>query len=111
MYIENKGDEGIVGFGRIGRVEFSKTGKTIYYKGLKLEMYSGYKSNYIDNNTGNTFWISGCKKSGIDSLYPGVIEIDEDVREEYWTKIRMKPECKNMKAFRSEGKYSKRRPK
>jgi len=32
MYIENKGDEQIIGFGRIGRVSFSKTGKTIYYK-------------------------------------------------------------------------------
>ncbi len=29
MYIENKGDDGIVGPARIGRVTFSKTGKSL----------------------------------------------------------------------------------
>ena len=32
MYIESKGD-GITGPARIGRVTFSKSGKTLYYRG------------------------------------------------------------------------------
>ena len=47
MYIEYKGDS-IAGQGRIGLVEFSKTGKTIYYDGKSLQslsanLTSGYK--------------------------------------------------------------------
>ena len=111
MYIENKGDEDIIGIGRIGLVDFSKTGKTVYYKGHKLEKYNGYKSNFIDNESGNTYWISGCKKNGNDTLYPGTIEIDDDIRERYWTEIRQQPDSKNIRSIRSEGKYSKRKPK
>ena len=48
MYIENKGDEQIIGFGSIGRVSFSKTGKIIYHKRMTLEKYQGFKSNYIN---------------------------------------------------------------
>jgi hypothetical protein len=36
MYIEFKGD-GIAGPARIGRVSFSKSGKSIYYKNKKYE--------------------------------------------------------------------------
>lgn len=35
MYIEYKGED-IVGPARIGRVTFSKTGKSIYYKGKEF---------------------------------------------------------------------------
>ena len=55
--------------------------------------------------------VSGCKKRGDDTLYPGIIEIDEDVREEYWVKIRNQPDKVHLTSVRSEGKYSKRRPK
>jgi hypothetical protein len=34
-----------------------------------------------------------------------VIEIDEDVREEYWSEIRKMPEEKNRKKIRCPGKY------
>lgn len=54
--------------------------------------------------------ISNCKKNGNDTLYPGVIEIDKDVREEYRTTIRQQPENAHLTKFRSEGKYAKRRP-
>jgi hypothetical protein len=34
MFVENKTDgDGLTGPSRIGRVRFSKTGKTIYYRG------------------------------------------------------------------------------
>lgn len=109
MYIEYKGD-GLAGQGRIVRVHFSKTGKTIYYNGKSLQsLKGGYKANYFDIDTGEEYWISGCKKGGDDTLYPAIIEIDEEVREEYWTQIRNRPDLVNQTSFRSEGKYSKRK--
>jgi hypothetical protein len=112
MYIECKGGgfierpgytdlvEGdLTGPARIGRVTFSKTGATMYYKGHSLKSLkgSGFKSNFFDIETGEHFWISGPKRNGEDALYATNIPaaIDEDVREEYWTEIRKLPEHKN----------------
>ena len=93
MYIEFKGDE-LEGEARIGRVTYSKTGKTIYYRGKSFQSLkgAGYKANYYDRDTGETYWISGPKVRGGDRLYgsPGVA-IDEDVRVEYWLTIRKAP--------------------
>lgn len=93
MYIENKTVE-LNNRGRIGRVSFSKTGKTIYYRGKAFQSLKGggFKANYYELESGDQYWISGPKKAGGDRLYgtPGV-EIDEDVRVEYWTKIRNLP--------------------
>jgi hypothetical protein len=95
MYIEYKGD-GLSGSARIGRVSFSKRGKTIYYDGKAFRSLkgSGFKANYVDIETGDQYWISGCKRDGSDRLYGESIpvEIDEDVRKEYWTEIRGQPE-------------------
>jgi hypothetical protein len=65
----------------------------------------GHKSNYFDAETGEEYWISGCKKDGSDHLYGGTTEIDDDVREEYWTDIRKMPEKKDERAIRDAGKY------
>jgi hypothetical protein len=56
---------------------------------------AGFKSNYYDIETGEEFWISGPRKDGADRLYgePAAVEIDDDVREEYWTEIRGRPSC------------------
>lgn len=101
MYIENKsGENPLVGEARIGRVSFSKTGKSIHYKGKTFETLSGtgLKANYSDVETGDHYWISGCKKNGEDRLYYErlPIFIDDDVREEYWTEIRNLPDKKNL---------------
>ena len=84
----------LTGAGRIGWVAFSKTGLTIYYGGRTFNRYGGFKSNYVCAETGESYWISGPKRRGGDSLYATNIrtEIDEDVREEYWTAIRNCPE-------------------
>ncbi|AIE85520.1 hypothetical protein OP10G_2152 [Fimbriimonas ginsengisoli Gsoil 348] len=89
MYIENK-SEALNNFGRIGRVTYSKTGKTIYYRGKEFKsLKGGYKANYYDVESGERYWISGPKKNGQNRLYGGTaVEIDEDVREEYWRTIR-----------------------
>ena len=104
MYIEYKGNE-ITGPARIGRVSFSKTGRSLYYKNKTLLPIQGYKTNHADSETGEEYWVSGCRRDGNDRLYPGVVEVDEDVREEYWTQIRKRPENKHLSRFRSPGKY------
>jgi hypothetical protein len=99
MYIENKQE--LTGEARIGMVTFSKTGKSVHYKGNTFETLkgTGFKSNYFNTQTGEHYWISGCKKDGTDRLYGErlPIYIDDDVREEYWTQIRNLPEKKYLK--------------
>jgi hypothetical protein len=91
MYIESKG-EGLVGPGRIGWVEMSRTARSYTYAGRRfLKVGSGYKYNCIEVETGEHYWISGPKKRGGDKLYGGIVEIDDDARVEYWTKIRGQP--------------------
>jgi hypothetical protein len=91
MYIERKA-ESLNGPARIGRVTFSKTGQTVEYRGQKFQKAKdGYKWNHFDIETGDHYWISGPREDGQDRLYLRSslpVEIDEDVREEYWTKIR-----------------------
>jgi hypothetical protein len=100
MYIEDKSG-GLTGPARIGRVTFSRTGDTLYYAGKAFQSQKGggFKSNYFEVESGNEYWISGPKKNGTDALYKTNVraEIDEDVREEYWTEIRKKPELKHQK--------------
>lgn len=92
MYLENKSAQGLNGAGRIGRVRFSKTHKTVYYKGHVFHSLGGkgFKANYYDEATGDEWWISGPRLDGDDRLYGGQhgVEIDEDVAEEYWRDIR-----------------------
>ena len=107
MYIEPGG--GLAGAGgRIVRVSFSKSGKTLHYRSQSFRSLSGqgYKENYYDIDSGERYWISGPRRDGNDALYAMVIDIDEDVREEYWTEIRGQPDSKENTRFRSPGKHS-----
>jgi hypothetical protein len=95
MYIECKAG-GLTGDARIGRVFFSKTGKTLYYAGISFQSLkvAGFKSNYFEGESGDEYWISGPKKDGSDRLYGErlPIVVDDDVAEEYWTEIRGLPD-------------------
>ena len=95
---ESKGG-GLQGPARIGRVTFSRTGATLHYSGKSFRSLkgSGFKANYFDVETGEQYWISGPRRDGVDRLYKSdwPVEIDEDVREEYWTQIRKRPELKD----------------
>ena len=107
MYIERKsGGDGLSGPARIGRVTFSRTGRSLYYCGRRFERLPipGFKANYRDAETGEEYWISGCKKAGGDTLHGGVVEIDEDAREEYWLAIRNQPARKAESVIRCGGK-------
>jgi hypothetical protein len=98
MYIELKSGDGHNDRGpaSIGRVTFSKTGKTIYYRDLKFQSLkgAGMGANYFEIESGDEYWISGCKKNGQDRHWAGggPVKIDSDSREEYWTIIRNQPE-------------------
>ena len=91
MYLERKAGN-LTGSARIGRVTHSKTGATIYYRGKEFRSLkgAGFKANYYDVESGEEYWISGPRKDGRDALYPTNVptEIDDDVRNEYWTRIR-----------------------
>jgi len=98
MYMELKthsGGHDDRGPARIGRVTFNSTGKTLRYRGQRFQKGSTEScANYRDVDTGEGYWISGPKKNGEDR-HPcggGPVEIDENVREEYWTEIRQQPE-------------------
>jgi len=102
MYIEHKprgaGDSGPA---RIGRIRFSKRGRTLYYgdKAFQSLKGMGIGGNYAELATGEEYWISGPKKDGADrhrfARQGEPVEIDQDVRVEYWTKIRGLPERKD----------------
>ena len=101
MYIENK--QYLIGEAFIGLVTFSKSGRSIHYKGRTFQSLNGkgFKSNYFDVETGEEYWISGCHKNGADRLYGErvPIYIDDDIREEYWKSIRNQPENKHIKVL------------
>lgn len=90
--------------GQIGRLDRPRahrprhvlqSGKILYYRGRAFRSLEGrgFKSNDNDVETGEEFWISGCKKDGTDRLYGErvPVEVAEDVRVEYWTVIRGQP--------------------
>ncbi|MBL9174786.1 MAG: hypothetical protein JNL10_14710 [Verrucomicrobiales bacterium] len=95
LYIECKAGN-LTGSARIGRVTFSKSGRTLHYRGLTFQSLkgAGFKSNYYCLETGDDYWISGPKRRGGDRMYGSVqpVEVDEEVRVEYWRDIRGLPE-------------------
>lgn len=101
MYIDCKRG-GLAGEGRIGWVELSKSGRTFIYRGRHLlKTKSGYKYNCIDLGNGDEYWVSGPHRDGSDKLYGGVVQIDEDARVEYWTRIRKRPASVELTEYRA----------
>jgi len=73
---------------------YSKTMRTLYCRGRAFQSLkgTGFKANYFDVETNERYWISGPRRDSKDRLYAiNLPEIDEDVREEYWTDIRKQP--------------------
>ena len=106
MWIERKVD-GLSGPARIGRV-LPGRGRTLRYGGKKFHSLrgSGFKANYFDAETLEEYWISGCRKDGRDALYSTTVEIDDDVRNEYWREIRGRPDLAHFSSFHVRGKHS-----
>lgn len=85
MYVELKSDESDSGPAWIGRVRFSKTGLTVYYRGLTLARQQGVSGNHVDMATGDEYWVSGVKRDGRDRHWAGrgPVQVDPDVLDEY----------------------------
>lgn len=87
MYLENK--DGVIDGvpARIGWVSFSKSGKSVYYRGRELARLSGggVRGNFYDVKTHEEYWISGEKKCGSNAhpAAPTKVEVDEDAKDEF----------------------------
>jgi hypothetical protein len=91
MYLERCDEDGGLhrGDAWIGRVTYSKTGRSVYYRGMLLARLSapGFGgANHVDVDTGIGYWVTGVKQRG-SNRHPqsgaGPIHIDDDVRAEY----------------------------
>jgi hypothetical protein len=75
MYIEQKseGNRSLQDRGpaEIGEVTFSKTGRSIYYKGKTFHKERCVGGNYRCQEDGNAYWISGVKKKGSNRHWAG----------------------------------------
>jgi hypothetical protein len=85
MYVELKSDQSDSGPAWIGRVRFSKTGQTVFYRGLTLARQQGVSGNHVDIATGDEYWVSGVKRDGTDRHWAGrgPVHVDSDVLDEY----------------------------
>lgn len=95
MYIAQLGaDNSETLWARIGRVNFSKSGRTLYYDGRE---FVGGQGEYYDLQAGGErFHIRPARADGLDRSEGRKrgsfrVEIDEDVREEYWQRVRNEP--------------------
>ncbi|WP_211331022.1 hypothetical protein [Marinimicrobium koreense] len=87
MYIENKEGDIDGHKARIGWVTFSKTGRTIYYRGRSLARAKGggVLGNYFCEDSGDEYWVSGVKKRGSNAHWAESVSVfvDENAAEEY----------------------------
>jgi hypothetical protein len=85
MYVENKDGDIDGAHARIGWVSFSKTGKTIYYRGRELAKANG-RGNFMDVATRAEYWVSGVKRRGSNVHWAEAavsVLVDADAQEEY----------------------------
>ena len=87
MYIEQKTNQNNRGQAWIGKVEFSKSGQTVYFNGkaFKRLKSGGASGNHYDLESGDEYWISGVKRNGLDRHWAGGgrIMIDLSIVQEY----------------------------
>lgn len=104
MYIAQIGPGGETVWARIGRVSFSNSGRTAYYGD---RMFSGQGQPwYREEQTALQFVLSRARKDGMDrsegrkrGSFPA--EVDDDVREEYWARVREEPQRSHERIVRS----------
>ncbi|MFC4632367.1 mannose-1-phosphate guanylyltransferase [Dokdonia ponticola] len=87
-YIELKSGFGDSGPAWIGHVEFSKSGRTVYFNGKAFKNMNAMGvdgGNHYDIETRDEYWISGIKKNGTDRHWAGggKIMIDRNVVGQY----------------------------
>src|SRR5689334_12430816 len=75
-YVELKSGYSDNGPAWIGYVTQSKSGRTLYFNGRGLMKLKGQRrgdsgGNYVDMETGESFWVSGVKKNAQDRHWAG----------------------------------------
>lgn len=107
MYMERKGDDSSAE-ARVGRMSIASFSRIISYKGKSYRPFIDRETNanYYDDVSGGWYWFSHCQKEGIDSLDPRTVTIDDDVKKEYWEKIRRIPDQSQVESYHSPGKRS-----
>lgn len=81
----------------IARVRFTRTWRTAYVHGRKLQRltgtaYANFDANFVDVVSGERFWISGPKRDRTDARYSKQQpQIDEDARDDYEAFLRGQP--------------------
>lgn len=96
-YVELKSGYSDNGPAWIGYVTQSKTGRTLYFNGRGLMKLKGQRrgesgGNYIDMETGESFWVSGVKKNGEDRHWAGAgkVLVEASALAEYLKTIKAK---------------------
>jgi len=86
-YIELKSGFSDNGPAWIGKVEFSKSGQTVYFNGKSFKRLKsgGISGNHYDLESDDEYWISGVKKNGQDRHWAGggKVMIDRAIIQEY----------------------------
>ncbi len=88
IYVELKsGGHNHNGSAWIGKAQYSKNKRTIYFDGRAFQRLKGggLVSNYFDIETGDEYWISRLKKNAQDRHWAGSgkIMIDRDIVDDY----------------------------
>jgi hypothetical protein len=82
------------GEAHIGKVSYSKTKQTIYYKSKSLQKKNGISGNYYDIDTEEEYWISGVKSIGTNRHWAGrgnnKIIVDKEALEEFLLIVKNK---------------------
>ena len=99
-YIELKSGFGDTGPAWIGMVEYSKSGRTVYFNGRALKNINAMGregGNHYDIETDEEYWVSGVKKDGTDRHWAGggKIMIDRNVVDLYLSKVNFNSLDKN----------------
>lgn len=96
-YIELKSGHSDNGPAWIAYVERSKTGRTLYFNGRGLMKLKGQRrgmggGNYVDMETGESFWVSGVKKNAEDRHWAGSgkVLVEAAALAEYLKRIKAK---------------------
>lgn len=106
MYLESK-SQAVGGRGRIGWVERSISCRVYHYEGKVLRISASGCYNCFDAGSGECYLVAPPKGNGHDKLHGGFVDIDDDAREEYWLRIRNRPDCVDLASFQAESRRGK----
>jgi len=87
IYVELKSGYSDNGPAWIGKAQYSKTGKVLYFNGKALHALTRRQNfeTHADMETGEYYWVSGVKKDQTDRHWAGSgkIMVDREVVDEY----------------------------